>query len=544
MKVVGLHEELLGRTRPALLLLGAAATAVLLIGYANVMSLLLVSGLRRRDELSTRLALGCSPGRLIQQLATESVTLALVGGVVGAAIAWATIPIATQLASPSLPRVEDVRFDTAAWLFALVLSTFGGLLVGVSAAMAVTAPIGLVPRNLRSSAADDGARLRNAVVVTQAAIVVALLVGSGLVIGSLWRMSHVGLGFDPQGVHTVKLRLTSARHEEPAVRLSTMSEILESVKASRGVAAAAWATQLPFSDGGLMKLETPVGPRTALVTAASPEFLQALDVPLVAGRLLDNADEHGPPVALVNQHLAHQLSPRGGAIGMRIGYLAWPEIVGIVGDVTEIATIRNGVREKGLTRTVLPQIYVPSKAAPSSQRWLVVRMDRTGPTSVNHVLDAVRAAAPNAPIVEVSTLEARVAAAGLDTRFYAALLTGFAVVAFGLTCIGVFGVLGYTVARRTHEFGVRFALGATPGRVQHLVLRQAALLVSAGSCGGLVLAVIGARWLAAFLFEVSPYDPWTMLAAVGVFFAGSTVAACLPVYRAGRIDPATALRCE
>jgi putative ABC transport system permease protein len=544
VRVTPLHEEMLGHTRSALLLLGGAVVVVLLIAGANIVNLLLASGLRRSEELRARVALGCSRGRLVQQLVTESLVLAVGGGLLGGIVAVAAIPLAVHFAPATLPRLDQVRFDGGAAAVAVTLSCVGGLLLSLLPALLSTHPASLGPLRPRAVTWRERFRFKSVLIVAETAMVVMLLSASGLVANSLWRMSHVQLGFEPHNVLTFRVVLPR-EYSRPGRRQAFQLAMLSKLQSRHGIIDASWTTELPFSEGGLMGYEVrDGGEHNALVTAATPNYLKTLAVPLVAGRMLTAADENDPRVAVVNQQLARRVFPGGNAIGQRVGFREWYEIVGIVGDITEIATIRGGVRQKGLDRVTLPQIYIPSTAPIGGWPYLVLRIDDRVHDLLPATLADLRSVAPDVPVLETSTLDERVASAAVDTRFYAAIVGSFAAVSFALACVGLFGMLAYTVARRTHEFGVRFAVGASANQVERLVLRQAATLTIVGAAIGLAVAVSAGKLLEGFLFELSPSDPWTLFLAVAVLVAGSLATAYLPARRASRIDPMTALRCE
>ena len=544
VRVADLHTDLLGQTRPAFLLLAAAMLVVLLIAGANLVNLLLASGVRRGEELATRLALGCSRRRLVQQLVTEQVVLAAGGGVLGALLALAGTPLVRHLAPATLPRLEQVQFDVPAAGFALFLACAFGLVFGFLSALVVSRPrlLGLVPG--RALPASRRVRLRSALVVAEATLVVVLLGAAGLVVGSFWRLSRVELGFDPHNVLAVETVAPDGYWKSHAgVRVETMARL----RARPGILEASWATDLPFPERGLWSYRLADGSEHyAVVTAATPGFLPSLRVPLLWGRQLTDADENAPRNAIVSRNVATKLFPASHAIGQRVKLFdeEWYEIVGVVGDVTEIATVGDGRRrEKGLNRAMIPRIYVPSTALPDIWPYLVVRTDGSG-NLLPLVLSDLRAVAPEVSVRGTCTLDERVADAGVDTRFYALILTTFAGVSFVLAAVGLFGVLAYDVARRSREFGVRLALGASPAAVRLLVLGQALTLAGGGAVIGLWLALAGGRAIRGFLFELSPSDPWTLTASILVLTIGSLVAAYLPARRASRIDPMAALRCE
>jgi predicted permease len=543
VRVDGLHDELLGHTRPTFLILGAAVLVVLLIACANLINLILASGLQRRDELSARLTLGCSRPRLIRQLVTEHLLLASMGGFIGLILALWAVPLGVRVAPASLPRLSEVRIDAACVAVAIALAAVIGLLSGLVPGILLSRHDGERPFSSRRTSSASRSRLRGALVVGEAAMVVVLLAAAGLVAQGYWRMSHVALGFDSG--HTLTARLVLPPGYDGGRVGAFERKLLTELGARPGVVGAGMTSELPFTEIGLTTYDLEGGGHgNAVLSGISANFLQVLRVPLVAGRMLSAADDLGAKVAVVNERLARQVFPRGNAIGQRIGLDPWFEIVGIVGDVTEIGALNGGVRMKGLSRTTLPRIYVPTPGVSDTIRYLVVRTKGDTPDMTRAIRTELFAAAPEGAVTETTTLDDVVASAGTDTRFYVTILCSFAGVAFTLACVGLFGVVGYGVARRRREFGVRLALGESPGGVRRLVLGQALVLVSTGCAIGLAIALIGGQALKAFLFEVSPSDPWTLWAVTVVLLAGSVVAAYLPARRASRLDPMTVLRSE
>lgn len=489
VRVDGLHDELLGQTRP-LFLLGA------------------------------------------------------IGGCVGIVLAFWAAPVAVRLAPPTLPRLGDVRLDAACVMVGVALTGLLGLASGL-------VPAGLLSRRDRVGSLSlgqvsraPGGRLRSVLVVGEAAMVVVLLAASVLIAQGYWRLSRVDTGFDPPHVLSVRLVMPPGTD---AGRIGALSRALVSkIDSIAGVAGAAMTSELPFTESGLAAVALEDGRRESgtAVSAVSANFLRVLHVPLLAGRMLSADDELNPRVAVVSERFARQVFPKGNALGRRIGSGQWFEIVGIVGDVTEIGTLNSGVRLKGLGRLTLPRVYVPSAGEKGWYRYLVVRTVGEPSALARAIRDQVASIAPGVAVAETTTLDELVAAAGADTRFTVAVLCSFAAVAFTLACVGLFGIVGYSVTRRRREFGVRLALGSSPAGVRRLVLRQALAPLSAGCAIGLTAALAGGHLIRSFLFEVSPTDTWTHAGAVVLLLAGGAAAAYLPARRASRLDPMSVLRSE
>jgi predicted permease len=547
-RVTRLHEELVGQTRPAFLLLATAAAIVLLIGCANIANLLLASGLRRGQEISVRLSIGCSRRRLMQQLLTEHLLLAVLGGALGVLLAQWMTPLLARLAPDSLPRVEQIRIDLGGLGFAVGVSLLAGLVFGTVPAWVVARPGLTGELGTRGGGPASGSRLRGALVVAETALVLLLLTGAGLLVNGLWRLAHLDLGFNPDHVLKVEVMVPNRwASRERAVLLE--GQLLEAVRALPGVRQAAASSDLPFAPVGALGF---VGFRGSdkqlptLVTAADTQYLSLMQVPLREGRMLDREDVGNRGVVVVNESLARQIQGRT-AIGQRVRLDdEWRAVVGVVGDITEVGQIRGSVlRWRGLQRLTLPAAYVPSGTYVDAPfRYLLVRSSLEPTELAKAVRAQIRAVDPEVTVGHVGTMEERVARVGEDTRFYGLVVGTFAVVAVMLAAIGLYGVLAYTVSQRTREIGIRMALGASPARVRWLVAGRGLGLVALGAAIGTALAVAGGRLIQGFLFEVRPTDPLTLGGVVILLWLVAALATVVPVRRATRVDPQAALRCE
>jgi putative ABC transport system permease protein len=460
---------------------------------------------------------------------------------------WAT-PLLARFAPASLPRADQIRIDPGVLAFALAVSAAAGLFFGLAPAWVLARPGLTGPLKLGTGAVTPtGRRLRAALVVAETALVLALLTGAGLLGSSVWRLAHLELGFNPAQVIALQILLPErlASHE----RASALGRgLLTRVRALPGVVRAATSDELPFASGALstVGITGDEASHPALVSAVDPDYLQLLEVPLRRGRLLESEDQGNTGVAVVNETLA-RLFPEKRALGRRIFVASqWREVVGVVGDITEVGQIRGSViRQAGLSRLTLPAAYVPSGT--SFEPYEVFLLLRT-PLGASEVARAVRrelhALAPDLTIRRSGTLDARVAASGADVRFQMLVTWIFAGVALSLAAIGLYGVLAHLVGQRTREIGLRITLGATPGQVRSLIARQAVALVGSGAAIGLAVALASGRALRSFLFEVSPVDPLTFVAAFALLLAVAAAAAILPTRRATRVDPSSALRCE
>jgi predicted permease len=546
-RVVALHEELVGRTRPTFVLLAAAAGVLLLIGCVNVASLLLAGGLRRAPELAARLALGCSRARLFQQLLTEHLLLACGGGVLGALLAAGATPALKRFVPKSLPRVEQIGVDANALAVALAIALVAGVIFGLAPALMLARPrLAAILKARSGTMTSAGGRWRHFLVVAQTALVLALLTGAALIGTGVWRLTHVPIGFQPRGVLVAQLMLP-ARVEGSDHGARFERDLLARLRGLPGVVQASTTSELPFTWGVLDGVKVPGSEawHRTLVAATDSDYLGLLEVPLHAGRLLGPHDDGNSHVVVINEAL-RRLFPGGRAIGQHVQIdKEWREVVGVVGDITEVGRVSAGViRRAGTSRVTLPAAYVPAGTYDVLNHFLAVRTTMTSPFAVAAIRQVTRAIDPGVSIRRAAPLEDRVKGAGAETRFCALLVSIFAAVALVLSAIGLFGVLAHAVGQRTREIGIHMALGARPSRVRWIVARRALVLVGTGTLIGLGIALSGGRAIRSFLFEVAPADPWILAGATAVLLGVAALATWIPVRRAARVDPTTALKCE
>ena len=546
-RVVSLHEELVGRTRPVFLLLTAAACVLLLIGCVNVANLLLASGVRRAPELAARLTLGCSRARLFQQLLTEHLLLSCGGGILGALLAAGATSALKRLAPESLPRVAQIRVDAAGFAFALATALFTGLVFGLApAVMLARSRLAAILDTRSGTTTSAGGRLRHVLVVAETAMVLVLLAGAALVGTGVWRLMHVPIGFQPKGVLVAQLKLPArVESNEHGVRFER--ELLARLRGLPGLEEACTTSELPFTWGVLDAVKVPGSDawHRTLVTATGGHYLRQLDVPLREGRLLGPQDDGNTHVVVINETLKRRL-PGVQPIGQHVEIdKQWREVVGVVGDITEVGRVSAGViRRAGTTRVTLPAAYVPAGTYDASSHFLVVRTATPSASADATIRQVVRAIDPEVTLRGTASLEDRVAAAGADIRFCALLVSVFAGVALVLSAVGLFGVLAHAVGQRTREIGIHMALGARPGRVRWIVARRALGLVGSGAVIGLGIALAGGRAIRSFLFEVAPADPWILACATALLLGVAALATWIPVRRTVRVNPTTALKCE
>jgi putative ABC transport system permease protein len=544
VRVSPLHEELVGRTRPRFLLLGGAALVLLLIGSVNVANLLLAAGLRRAPEMVTRLTLGCSRWRLVRQLLTENLLLASAGGVLGVAFAYWMLPLLVHLAPTSIPRIADSQVNVAALTFAVVATCCVASLATLAPAVLASrprSPFGVVGQTTtrRRSFLKDG------LIVFETAMML-VLVGVAILIGrSAWRLAHVDVGFRPSGVLAASL-VVPERFESVAARSALKWNALQSVRSLPGVRQATVASELPFTWGVLSGITTrPNRVHRGVVNEIDPAYFSVLGIPLVRGRAFTPADVANKGVVLVSQSLVRFLGTTD-AVGQQVRVEGeWREIVGVVGDVTEVGALAGGViRRPGLERMNIPAAYVPLGTADTSTCYLLVQTDQSEAAAISAVTRQLRAVDPELTLRRAGTLERRVASARSETRFSAFVLCVFAAVALLLSAIGLYATLSHSVSQRTREIGIRAALGATPRQVQLGVVGRVYVLVAVGCLAGAALWWLGGRAIRGFLFEITPSDPWTLGAAGLVLLLVAFLAGWLPTRRATRLEPTFALRLE
>jgi putative ABC transport system permease protein len=546
--LVPLQESVVGETRPALLLLLGAVGLVLLIACANATNLLLARAASRQKEIAVRLAVGASRIRLIRQLLTETLILSVLGGGLGLLIAsWGVDFLVSS--GPQLPRLDEIRFDGYVLAFTTALSLLTGILFGLAPALQSSS------RDLQEFLKEGGwqggsgagkRRLRGALVVGEVALSLVLLIGAGLLVRSFAQVLGSKRGFDTSHILAVDLSLPYTGYEEPAQQADFFRRLLDRVSRLDEVEAAGVVSHLPLSgdntnSGLLIEGRTWLEDEAPLADdrLVSPDYFRALRIPLLKGRSFTEQDDaQAPRVAIINESLARRFFPNQNPIGKRIDMqwknTGWQEIVGIVGDV----------RHDGLDLPIMPAVYAPYLQAADSGMTLVVH-SRGDPLSVVGAIRAqVYAVDRNQPLTRVRTMQQLVDESVGPRRLSMSLLAVFAALALFLAAIGIYGVLAYSVAQRTHEIGVRMALGARSGDVLRLVVGQGLKLVVAGVILGLAAAVPLSRLLAGMLFGVSVIDPWTF-AGIPMVLAAVALAACyLPARRASRIDPLTALRVE
>jgi putative ABC transport system permease protein len=551
--VLPLRDALVGGSRHALLVLAGAVCFLLLIACGNVANLMLARATMQTRDVAVRTALGASRTRIIRQLITEGVVLALVAGVAGVLLAWWGVGLLIAKAPAALPRMADIALDWRALLFTLVVSVLTGLLFAIAPALQITAG------NLQSALREGGRsmtgpgsahRLRSALVISEIALSLVLLAGAGLLGASLMRLERVRAGFDARDVITTRVSLSSSTYASNAKTLAFYDRLLESVSGLREVKAAGLVSVVPLSGSNIvigMQLEGEPRPTSGGYSHAedldiiSADYFRAMAIPLISGRAFTVRDDSASPnVMVVSEAFAKKYWPGQSPIGKRVITATSPdsghvrEVVGVVGDIHRGA----------LDAPPRPAMYLPIGQLPFGSLSLVVRTNGNAPGLADAIRRAVTALDPDQALTPIRPMEDVIAGSLARQRFSAFLLSVFAGVALLLSAIGIYGVMASMVAQRRREIAVRMALGARPNDVVRMVVRHGAVLAGIGMAAGIVAALALSRVLVSLLYGTSTADPVALLAVSAVLGGVALLASYLPARRATRVDPAMVLGAE
>jgi putative ABC transport system permease protein len=544
---------LVGDIRPALLILLGAVACVLLIACANVANLLLARATGRHKEMAIRTALGASRVRVIRQLLTESVMLSLLGGAVGLLLAvwWSDLLIA--LGKEDIPRAVHVGIDWRVLAFTLGVSLFTGLIFGLAPAFH-SSKTELV-ESLKESGRGTSAgirrnRVRNVLAVIELAVAVVLLVGAGLLIKSLWRLQNVNSGLRPENVLTFNVTLPEIKYNSDA-QGRFFIDLKSRLESTPGVQAASTIFPLPLSgDRFSISFEIegrPLAPKdhpSGDFFTTGVGYFRAMGIPMIKGRDFDDRDKHGStPVMIISETFVRQYFPNEDPIGRRVH----PGISSIEGEdstMREIVGVVGDVRNRNLSTEPRAAYYVPQTQVPFGQMVAVVKTNSEPRSFIPAVTKQVAAMDQNLPLFGVKSMEEYLSASVAAPRFSTTLLSIFAGVALVLTVVGLYGVMSYSVAQRTNEIGIRVALGAQSRDVLLMIVKHGSKMILIGLAIGLGLAFVLTRLIASLLFGVTAKDPFTFV-AVSVLLAIVALIACyVPAWRATKVDPMEALRCE
>jgi putative ABC transport system permease protein len=556
--VLSLREEVVGGVRRAIWLLFGAVGFLLLIACANVANLLLARAEARQREMAVRTALGAGAARVVRQLLTESLVLAGISAAAGLLLAWAGVRVLAWWNPSSIPRVAGASVD---WR---VLAFTVGVALVTTVIFSIAPAFRLLKADLTESMKEGGgnattgsgrARFRSALVVSEMALAVVLLIGAGLMLRTLWSLQRIDLGFNPSGVLTMRVSLPSTAYSRPEQVVDFYSRLLERVSALPGVVAAGAARSLPLGstigdfglrvDGYVPPPGTQAKGDWQIVTAG---YMAAIGEQVLHGRGIERTDlPETQLVGLINEEMARRYwqgrDPVGGrfTIGMRPDR-PWVTVVGVVKDV----------HHNGVTGVVKEKFYIPHTQWARSLgnanlirgMTLVVRAEGAPAALTSQVKEAIRQQDPNLPVADVRTMEDVVGGALSTPRFTSVLLSIFAALALTLSAVGIYGVLSYVVSRRTREIGIRVAIGAGRRQVLQMVLGSGLWLALVGIAAGLVLAFGVTRLLAGLLHGVTAADPATFVVVAALLSAVAALASLVPAWRAARVDPVIALKSE
>ena len=548
-----LHERIVGGIRPTLVTLFGAVLLVLLIACANVANLLLARGQARAREVAVRTALGATRRRLIVQLLTESLVLGMLGGAAGAGIAFGVVRALQRLGPASIPGLRDLPVDVYVLAFGVALALITSIASGLIPALAVSGSSVHRFFGSRGPVGASGRSVRRLLVISELAGAAMLLVGAGLLMRSYVQLQRVEPGFEPGGVTTFALSLPAARYADPASPRAFVEALLSRVKAEAGVESAAVAMGLPFaSDLNAItgfRLEGQAEPDSASMPTASmrivsPEYFATMRIPIRAGRSFDRRDTAtSPEVVLVNERAAQRFFQGQNPIGRQVRLGAELARDARNGPKTIVGVVGN-IKYRGLDEDVPAEIYLPYEQHAVDAFTVAVRTSTDRLASLATLRHDVAAIDPLLPLANFKSLAALVDASLAERRLIMLVLVAFAAIAVTLAVIGVYGVLAYLVAQRRREIGVRLAVGASPGDVVWLFVREGAALTLVGLGAGVAGALAAGQWISAMLFGVTPADPVTLGMVVGALAASAACATYIPARRAAAVDPSEALRAE
>ncbi len=551
-ELVAFHDEHMGSTRRALLILLGAVGFLLLMACVNVANLLLARGAARQKEIAIRTAMGATRGRVVAQLLSESLLLALAGGALGVALAFSAIALIKWLGPATIPRLSEVTVDGRLLLFALGVSLATGTVFGLAPAWQATGV------KLNAALAEGGGRggttgragrfMRNLLAVVEVALAVVLLIGAGLLIRSFTRLRAADPGFQPSGLLTFRLPLAGRANAAPSRRIPFVRQVTERVASLPGVRVAGAINALPltgFASGSNFTVEgRPVSPAEqhpmGLIRSITPDYFRVMGIRLLAGREFAISDtREAPPAIIVNETLARRFWPDGSPVGGRLtldqlknGLSA--QIVGVVGNVNP----------DKLAGEDWPTIYLPYPQWPADTMVVVARTARAPRSLISAVAREIHGMEPEQPVADMRTMDDVMDSALSDSRFQVLVLGLFAAIAFLLAAVGIYGVISFGVTERMHELGIRMALGAQRNDVLKLVLGEGARLAAYGIAAGLAAAWALTRLMSTMLYGIAATDFYTFAAIAFLLGGVALIASYIPSRRAMALDPVNALRHE
>ena len=550
--IVSITDELVGEIRPTLWMIFGAVVLVLLVACANVANLLLARSSIRHKEITIRSAIGAARSQLVRQLLTESLLLSIVGGLLGLGIAFWGTNLVSSVGSQINPMLDHIQLDSRVLLFTVGISVVTGLIFGLAPALQVSKP------NLTESLKEGGRgsgpagtrnRLRSALVVAEIAMTLVLLVCAGLLIRTVMRLRGVNTGFNAQNILAMNIGLPSIKYPKPENQIAFFKQVTDRIASLPGVKAAGITSVLPLSDNfdgrGLVVEDHPRSRGEEITVdlyVTTPGYLQAMNISILNGRVLGDQDTaESAKVALINQTMANQLWPNQVPLGKRIRFTGsptdpgpWRTVVGVVSDVSQY----------GLDKKPPMQIYLPHSQYPITFNTIVVKTDSDPAAMTNAVRREILAVDKDQAVFNVTTLEQLLGESIANRKFFMLLLMIFAGLALTLAAIGIYGVMSYVASQRTHEIGIRMALGAQGKDVLKLIIGNGMSLALIGVALGLVGAFALTRVMAGILFGVTTTDALTYISVSAGLIAVALLACYMPARRAAKIEPLVALRYE
>jgi putative ABC transport system permease protein len=560
-----LFEEMVGDVRPALLILFGAVCFFLLIACTNIVNLLMARSSARQRELSLRMALGASRGRLLRQLLTESLLLALIGGALGLLLAYLGLSLIVGLNPENIPRLGEISIDTRVLAFALLVTLLAGVISGLIPALQSSKlnPNEVLKEGGRASTSGlRGRRTRRLLVTAEVTLTLILLICASLMLKSFKRLQDVDPGFNPENVLTATVTLPEAKYSEPQQVTAFFQQAVENVRQLPGVEAAAATSFLPLAGGSWSKNVTAEGHPAPATLSEVPlaqyqlitsDYFKAMGIVLLKGRYFTDADTKGTPgVVIINETAARRFWPGEDPVGKRL-WLGPPEnllpslpapgftfprltVVGVVRDVKQV----------GLDQQLGPEVYAPTlqNTEPWRAMYLVVRTRRDPLSVAGPLRQQVWAVDRDQPVANVKTMGQVVADSLAQPQLNTLLLGVFAALSLALAAVGIYGVVSYLVSQRTNEIGIRLALGAQPSSITRLVVRQEIVFVLIGALIGVAASLLVTRVLSSLLYGISPTDPLTFLFAPLLLILIAFLSSYIPARKASRLDPLSALRYE
>jgi putative ABC transport system permease protein len=546
-KLYPLHQQVIGPMRAGLWILSAAVTLVLLIACANLTTMLLARAGSREREMAIRVALGASVKRMLRQLLTESVLLSILGGTAGVLLSIWGLDILRVIGGQTVPRLREVNLDLSVLAMTFGVSVLTGILFGLVPALVSARPElteALNEDGRGSTAGAHRSRLRNTLIVAETVLALVLLVSAGLLVKSFVRLQNVSPGFNPHNVLTAEISLPLVKYPRGQPVVNFYEEASRRIKNIPGVQHAAFTIMLPLSGSNTDSSFIIEGqdPRAMAsypdeeIRDITPDYFRVLQTPLLKGRFFTEADTaDSPRVVIVNQAFAKKYFGNGEALGKRISRddtkPEWMTIVGVVGNI----------KHKSLDSAAQPEYYLPHTQGPDREMVLAVRSAQDARTLARAIREELRNIDPDIPLANVRTLDAVVADSIAPRRLSVVLLGAFSGIALLLASVGMYGVISFLVVQRTHEIGVRMALGAQRSDVLKMVIGHAAKLLFIGAAIGLPIAFLSSSAVRTVLYQVSPFDLWIFVAVPMILAGVGLLASYVPAIRATRADPMISL---